>query len=253
MFTKAIVRTPGESFENGLTQSNLGKPDYQLALKQHQNYISALEKCGLKVFVLPPDENFPDSVFVEDTALCTRNCAVITNPGADSRKGEVKNMQEILQEFYKNIEAIHSPGTIEAGDIMMTGNHFFIGLSERTNLNGAGQMEAILNLYGMTAETVKFENILHLKTGVSFLEGNNILCTKEFSNHRAFQNFNKIFVEDDETYSANSIWVNNKIIMPAGFPKTKAKIVNLNYEVIEVDVSEFQKMDGGVSCLSLRF
>ncbi len=139
-----------------------------------------MQKCGLEVHILEADENYPDSVFVEDVALLTKKCAIITNPGAKSRKGEIDEMEEVLSKFYTNIEKISSPGTVEAGDIMMVGDHFYIGLSDRTNAKGAEQMISILGKYGLTGSSVELNEMLHLKTGVSYLENNNMLVAGEF-------------------------------------------------------------------------
>jgi len=253
MFTKAIVRKPGRSFTKGLTCSNLGIPDYQNALKQHAAYVEALVKCSLKVKVLEADENFPDSVFVEDTALLTPYCAIITNPGADSRKGETNGMKEVLKPYFDEIEEIKEPGTLEAGDIMMVGNHFFIGLSERSNLKGALQLISILKKHGLTGSTINLEKLLHLKTGVSYLENNLLLVSGELVDYPAFEEFEKIKISDDEALAANCIWVNDKVLVPAGYPQTSRKILSAGYEIIELEMSEFQKLDGGLSCLSLRF
>jgi dimethylargininase len=253
MFTKAIVRTPCKNILNALTTANLGLPDYSLAIHQHQEYIQALKSCGLDVTVLNADENYPDSVFVEDTAVLTPQCAIISNPGAASRKGEITEMSKVLNRFYSNVEKIVAPGTLDAGDVMMVDKHFFIGLSGRTNENGANQLIAFLNRYGMTGSTINLENALHLKTGVSYLERNNLLVTGEFLNKSEFQQFNIIEINDDESYAANCVWINDKVLMPKGFSKTKRKIEELGYETILVDASEFQKANGGISCLSLRF
>ena len=119
MFTKAIVRTPCQEMIDGITTADLGKPDYHKALAQHADYVEALIECGLDVTILPADENYPDSTFVEDTALLTPHCAIITNPGAESRKGEVESMIPVVEQFYDRVEFIDAPGTVEAGDIMM--------------------------------------------------------------------------------------------------------------------------------------
>ncbi len=253
MFTKAIVRTPSKSMVDGLTTAKLGKPDYKKALIQHKNYIKALEKCGLDVTVLEPLEAFPDSVFIEDVALCTSKCAIITNPGAPSRKGEIVDLDKALRHYYFHIEKIDTPGTIEAGDVMMVGNHYYIGLSERTNVEGANQMVNILKKHEMRASLVTLEHMLHLKTGLAYLENNNLIATGEFLTMNEFENFNIIEIPKEEEYAANCIWVNGKVIIPGGFPKAKKVIEDAGYLTIEVDVSEFQKLDGGLSCLSLRF
>jgi dimethylargininase len=253
MFKKAIVKIPCENMIEGLTSANLGYPDYLEALVQHQFYINALRDCGLELTILDADENYPDSTFVEDTALLTPHFAIITNPGAQTRKGEIVEMKKVLINLYGNVEEIKDPGTLEAGDVMMVDNHFYIGLSKRTNLLGTQQLIAILNKYGMTGSTVALEKVLHLKSGVSYLENNNLLVAGEFIHKPEFQKFNRIIVDEDESYAANSVWVNGDILVPKGFPKTKKKIEQLGYKVTEVDVSEFRKLDGGLSCLSLRF
>jgi len=253
MFTQAIVRTPCKNFVKGLTTADLGLPNYPLALSQHQKYIETLKQCGLKVTILEADENYPDSTFVEDTALLTPYCAVIANPGAQTRKGEVNEMNDVVKRFYSDIEYIIAPGTLEAGDVMMAGSHYYIGLSERTNKHGAEQLNDILKKYGMTGSTVTLKNVLHLKSGVSYLENDILLAAGEFPTKAEFQKYNLVKIDDDESYAANSLWINDKVLVPNGFPKTKKQIEKSGYITIEVNVSEFQKLDGGLSCLSLRF
>lgn len=253
MFKIAIVRKPGKSMLKGLTTAELGLPDYENALVQHAEYIKVLKECGLEVMVLEEDEKHPDSTFVEDTALLTRECAIITNPGALSRRGEIIEIKNVLKEYYSNIEEVHEPGTVDAGDIMMVGSHFYIGLSERTNEKGAEQVVEYLEKYGMRGSTVNLEEVLHLKTGVAYLERNNLVACGEFISKEEFQGFNILEIDKDESYAANCIWVNDTVLIPRGFPKAKEMIKSEGYAVKEVDVSEFRKLDGGLSCLSLRF
>lgn len=255
MFKNVIVRRPCRAIVNGITTANLGKPDYELALKQHDKYIETLKSCGVDVTVLEANEEFPDSCFVEDVALCTKKCVIVTRPGAMSRREEIMqlDMQETLKKFFSNIEYIKEPGTIEAGDIMMVGDHFYIGLSERTNESGAKQMIDILEKYELSGTVVPLKEVLHLKTGVSYLENNNLLVAGEFVNSPLFKDFNKIVIDKEESYSANCIWVNDTVLIPKGYPKTKEAIENKGYKVVEVDTSEYRKIDGGLSCLSLRF
>jgi dimethylargininase len=253
MFSNAIVRKPGKSMINGLTTANLGAPDYELALVQHQSYIKALTECGLNVTVMPADEDFPDSTFVEDAALLTPHCAIITNPGAASRKGETLKIKETVNKFYSVIEEIKEPGTVEAGDVLMVGEHYYIGISERTNLAGSNQLIQILENYGMTGSIVELEHVLHLKTGVAYLENNNLVACGEFANKLEFESFNKIVVPNEEAYAANCIWVNDTVLIPDGYPITAQQISDLGYSIVEIEMTEFQKLDGGLSCLSLRF
>jgi len=253
MFTKAIVRKPGKSIAHGITTANLGIPNYENALVQHAEYCKALDACGLEVVVMEACEEYPDSTFVEDTALLTADCAIITNPGAPSRKGEIADIKAVLGRYYANIEAVSAPGTVEGGDIMMVGSHFYIGISDRTNLNGAKQVIAFLEKYGMCGSVIELEEVLHLKTGVSYLEDNNLAATGEFLEKAEFQSFNILAIDRDEGYAANCIWVNGSILIPKGYPKAKNTIESAGYATIEIDVSEFRKLDGGLSCLSLRF
>lgn len=253
MFTKAITRIPSKSMINGLSSAHLGIPNYELAIIQHEDYIDALLKCGLEVITLEADESYPDATFVEDVALLTPHCAIITRPGALSRRGEIEEMKEVLKSEYEQIEEIKAPGTIEAGDIMMVGSHYYIGLSARTNEAGAQQMLAFLEKYGMTGSLVTLEKVLHLKTGLAYLENNYLVACGEFLTKPEFQSFNMIKIEEEDSYSANCIWMNDTVIIPSGYPKTKEKIASTGYHIIELDMSEFQKLDGGLSCLSLRY
>lgn len=253
MFRNAIVLKPAISLNEGLTTCDLGKPDYFLAYEQHKLYTETLISLGLKVKVLPQNEPFPDSVFIEDIALATKSCAVITRPGATTRRGETTGIREVLEEYYTKIEEIIYPGTLEAGDVMMAGDKFFIGISDRTNEAGAEQLTGILAKYGMKTIKVPLKKLLHLKSGISYLENNTILVCRELTNRNEFAEYNKIVVDDDELYAANSLWINGKVLIPNGFPKTRRKIELAGYETILIDVSEFRKIDGGLSCLSLRF
>src|SRR4030067_1593936 len=157
MFTKAIVRTPGQSVIHGLTTAGLGPPSYRLALVQHAEYIDALRRCGLEVSVLNPDERFPDSTFVEDVALLTGSCALVLNPGAPSRRGETADIKRVLRTNYANIEEVREPGTVEGGDIILVGSHFFIGLSRRAKQSGARQVIEYLEKHGMRGSVTRGE------------------------------------------------------------------------------------------------
>lgn len=256
MFHHAIVRRPGPSVCEGITSApELGRPDYEKALRQHDAYIEALRRCGMEVTVLDALDEFPDSCFVEDTAVLTPNCAIISNPGAPTRQKESGHMVDVIKRFYPEdrIEYITAPGTMEGGDVMMVGSHFYIGLSARTNEEGCRQFLAALARHGHTGSVVPLEKVLHLKTGLAYLENNNLLVAGEFCGKEEFARFHKIQIPPQESYSANCIWVNGTVLAPAGYPATKAAIEEAGYPVIEVDTSEFRKIDGGLSCLSLRF
>lgn len=254
MFKHAIVRTPAPTLVKGITSApELGVPDYKKALKQHQDYIKALEKCGVQVRVLEKDDQYPDSCFVEDVAVCTRAFAMVTSPGAATRKGEEKDIPQVLSNYYENIEKIEAPGTLEGGDVMMVKDHYYIGLSDRTNRKGAEQFITALEKYKMTGSIVEMKEMLHLKTGLAYLEDNILLVAGEFRQNEEFSSFTRIEIPEDEGYAANCIRVNDYVLVPEGFEKTRKKIEAAGLKVISVDTSEYRKLDGGLSCLSLRF
>ena len=190
MFTRAVVRPPGTNFAEGLTTVELGAPDYQLALAQHAAYCAALAKCGLALTVLPADERFPDSTFVEDTAVLTPERAVITRPGAASRAGETARIRETLKAFYRAFDIIKAPGALDGGDICEAANHFFIGLSARTNEAGARQLAEFLAAAGYASSCVDIRGapgILHLKSGLTYLGDNNLIVIDALAGHEAFR------------------------------------------------------------------
>jgi dimethylargininase len=251
MYTHAITRLPGENFADGITTSSLGRPSYMLILQQHQAYRQALQSLGLEVIVLPAEADFPDAYFVEDPAIVTPNLAVITHPGAPSRQGEEVTLEPVLKR-YRPVVYIHPPGTVDGGDILMVGNHFFIGLSERTNSEGADQLTKLLAEAGYTSETVPVASGLHLKSGVNYIGKDTLLVTNSMAAHPAFARYEKILLDPEEEYAANTLWVNDTLLMPKGFPKTYGILTNLGMGIIELDVSEVRKMDGGLTCMSLR-
>jgi dimethylargininase len=250
MFTKAIVRRPGRNFAEGITTSNLGKPDFKKALEQHSAYCNAMAGCGLELIVLEADERYPDGCFVEDTAIVTSEVAIITIPGAVSRMGEEAEISETLSEFRK-IETIKFPGTLDGGDVLRAENHFFIGISGRTNRVGAMQFSAILSEYGYTSSEAEVGSGLHLKSGLAYLGKGNYISVEGFSKMAGSSGI--IISDQEESYSANCLPVNGFLLIPKGFPKSKKKIAELGYNLIELDMSEFRKMDGGLTCLSLLF
>ena len=253
IFTRAITRQPCKAMIDGISTAGLGLPDYELACSQHADYVAALESCGLVVTVLPADQEFPDSTFVEDTAVMLPGAVILTRPGAMSRRGEVLQIRPTLEKMVGNISMIQSPGTLEGGDVMMVDTHFYIGLSERTNEAGARQMIAILESYGLTGSLVALDEMLHLKSGVSYIESGNLLACGEFIRKQEFKQFDTLKITESEAYAANSLWVNGTVLVPERCPDTAIAIESRGYNVRALNVSEFQKLDGGLSCLSLRF
>ena len=251
-FARAIVRAVPKTLAAGITSADLGKPDNEKAREQHDRYVEALEKCGLEVTTLAADERYPDSVFVEDTALVTDRCAVVARPGAERRRGEVREVEEALSGLYENVERIAEPGTLDGGDVLQVGDHFYVGLTRRTNREGAGQLAEILRGYGFGASFVRLRRFLHLKTGVAYLGGDDLLVAGELVDKDEFEAFDRVVVPPEEEYGANCIRVNDRVLVAAGHERLAERIVERGYEVIELEMSEFRKVDGGLSCLSLR-
>lgn len=256
MFRYAIVRRPARTLISGISSSpHLGVPDYDRALRQHDEYIRALEACGVSVTVLEALEEYPDSCFVEDTAVCFPDLAVLTNPGAPSRRGEVEEMERALRSFYApdRLFRIRAPGTLEGGDVLWAAGEVFVGLSGRTNEEGAIQFLDLLRDRGIPGQAVPVTGVLHLKTGMTCLEDRRLLITEEFAEYPPFRTLEKIPVPEAEAYASNCIWMNGNVIVPAGFPGVRKAVEALGYPVLSVDTSEYRKIDGGLTCLSLRF
>jgi dimethylargininase len=256
MFRRAIVRPPAPNFADGLTTVDLGVPDVPKALDQFARYGEALERCGLTLTRLPADPRFPDSTFVEDAAILTPRGAVLTRPGALSREGEVAAIEAALLPLFPELVRIATPGTVDGGDICEAGDHFFIGLSERTNAEGARQLAEHLAGMGFTSEAVDIRGvagILHLKSGIAAISERRLVVIDALATRPAFRGYELVRVDPSEGYAANCVQVNDAVLVAAGFPKFEASLRALGLETIALDMSEFEKMDGGLSCLSLRF
>ncbi len=255
-FTRAIARPPGGTFADGLTTAGLGPPDLSAALAQHAAYLAALEACGLEVTVLPPDDRFPDSTFVEDTAVLARGLAVLCRPGAPSRAGEVEAIRPALDAFFHSSAAIEAPGTVDGGDVCEAGDHVFIGVSERTNEEGARQLASLLSSVGLDSSFVDIRGIpglLHLKSGIAWLGGRTLALTDLLASRPEFRNWSRLPVPPGEEYAANAVLVNGRVLLAAGFPRFEATVRTFGLVAVPLDMSEFRKLDGGLSCLSLRF
>ena len=190
---------------------------------------------------------------MEDTAVVNEEVAIITNLGAPSRQGEEKDIKRVIEKYHDTIEMISNPGTLDGGDVLRIENQYYVGLSNRTNREGATQLAQILKNHGYTCSTVPLINFLHLKSGISYIGDKNLIVAGEFTDNPIFKPFNRIKVEKDESYAANSVMINDYILIPRGYDNLLKVLSNLGYKTLEIDMSEFKKMDGGLSCLSIRF
>jgi dimethylargininase len=252
-FTHAIVRQPAKSIIKGLRTVDIGSPDYAQMMSDHEDYKEALTFAGVEVISLTALDKFPDGQFVEDTALCLPKAAILMRPGAPSRLGEVSEIAPKLRKLFKEVYEIEKPGHAEGGDILVTGKEILIGRSARTNTSGISQLSEIVTPLGhVIREVFTPSEILHFKTDCSLLGPNEILSTERLQSSGCFDGYQVINVADGEEAAANAIRVNDYVIMPEGFPKTKAILENRGYKVKAINNTECAKLDGGMSCLSLR-
>ena len=244
MISRAILRRPGPDFAEGITTGALGTPDYARMLAQHAAYADALRSLGLAVEVLDALPGFPDAYFIEDVAVVVPELAVIARPGAPSRLGEEEGIDEVLA-WRREIARIAAPATLDGGDVLVADGHVFVGLSGRTNRDGAEQLARRLTPHGYRVTTVPVSSGLHLKSGVSWLGARTVLVTERLA--RYFYEYRCIVAEEA---ACNTVLVNDTLIVPSGF---SGVVAQTGLRVVELDVSEPRKMDGGLSCLSLRF
>ncbi len=255
-FNRAILRRPGPTFAAGLTASGGGSPDLKRALVQHAAYERALEGCGLVLTVLPADERFPDGTFVEDTAVLTPRAAIVTRPGAPSRLGEADSIERTLDGFYTTVLKLVAPATVDGGDVCQCEDHFLIGVSERTSVAGAKELAGILGDLGYRATLIDIrtsKSLLHLKTGLSYLGEGRLVVAGDLPEGADLGPLERVGVDPGEGYAANCIRVNDRVLVAAGFPRFAERLQGLGYDPLPLEMSEFRKMDGGLSCLSLRF
>lgn len=215
-----------------------------------------MERAGLIVTELEESRDFPDATFVEDVAVITGSAAMVTRPGAQSRRGEVDLIRDALSRCELSVDEISVPGLLDGGDVCDADGHFFIGLSERTNADGAEQLARWLSANGRTSTIIdvpELDSLLHFKSGFAYIGDNTIVAGGDLSGHAAFRKYRLVPVDPEEAYASNCVRINDRVFVPAGFPKVAQALGSLGYTLEIVDVSEFRKMDGGLSCLSLRF
>lgn len=252
-FTHAITRAPATSIIRGLRAVDTGNPDLATLRAHHATYIATLRETGATVIELGALEDFPDSVFVEDTALCLPEGAVVMRPGAPSRLGEAVEMAPHLKALYAEVRTVDE-GHIEGGDILVTGREILVGRSARTDAEGIATLARLVADWGHHLREVHTPpGVLHLKTDCSLLDAETILSTDRLAASGCFAGYRVIPVAGGEEAAANTIRFNDLVLMPEGFPRTRDTILAAGYEVREIGNSECAKLDGGMSCLSLRF
>jgi len=247
----AITRNVSPRFnECEITYIERTPIDIDIACTQHEEYVQALKRLGCEVVELPAEPNLPDSVFVEDTAFILPEAAVITRPGADSRKPETESITRALSPLKKLVH-LKEPATLDGGDVLVMGKKIYVGLSTRSNPKAIEQLNSLLDEYGYTAIGVQLHDCLHLKSAVSRLDDNTLLINKKWLDTHHFMDFQLIEVHPDEQWAANCLPVGDAIIYPTDFPKTRARLEEAGYNVLTIDISELAKAEGAVTCCSL--
>ncbi|MDE3237707.1 MAG: dimethylarginine dimethylaminohydrolase [Paracoccaceae bacterium] len=253
-FTHAITRAPAPSVTRGLRAVDTGTPNLALMQRHHADYVAALKATGATVIELPALPDYPDALFVEDTALCLREGAVVMRPGAPTRLGEAAEMAPTLRALYETVVTIEGPGTIEGGDILTTEREILVGRSARTDAAGIAELTRLVAPWGYNVrEVITPPGVLHFKTDCSLLDAETILSTRRLAASGCFEGYRVLHVAEGEEAAANTIRFNDVVLMPAGFPKTAEVLRAAGYDVREIGNSECAKLDGGMSCLSLRF
>jgi dimethylargininase len=253
-FSHAITRLPAATATAGLRAVDMGTPDIGLMRQHHADYVAALHAQGADVTELPALPAYPDAQFVEDTALCLPEGAIIMRPGAVSRLGEAAEMAPVLARFYDEVLTIEGPGTIEAGDILVTEREILVGQSARTNSAGIAELADLVARWGYRLrELATPPGVLHFKTDCSLLDAETILSTPRLAAAGGFAGYRVIHTAPGEEAAANAIRYNDALIVPAGFPRTAEVLIEAGYNLVPVGNSECGKLDGGMSCLSLRF
>jgi dimethylargininase len=247
----AITRNVSPRFcDCELTHIERTPIDLNIARAQHRDYVQALRRLGCEVVELPGEPGLPDSVFVEDTAIILPEVAVITRPGADSRKPETDSVTRALAPLTRLVQ-LREPATLDGGDVLVLGKKIHVGLSTRSNQAAIDQLNTLLGEYGYTAIGVQMHDCLHLKTAVTRVDDNTLLINKNWVDTQPFQDFQLIEVDPDEPFAANCLPVGETILLPTAFPRTRARLEEAGYKVLTVDVSELAKAEGAVTCCSL--
>lgn len=253
-FSHAITRLPGNSITDGLREVDTGAPDLARFRAHHDAYIAALKSTGATVVELPALEAYPDSVFIEDAALCLAEGAIVLRPGAPSRLGEAAAIAPTLRALYTSVLTIDGPGYVDGGDILTTEREILIGQSARTDSAGIAELADLVAPWGYRVREVETPpGVLHFKTDCALLDETTILATERLAASGCFGGYTVLHTAPGEEAAANCIRFNDRVIAPAGFPQTAERLRAAGYAVTEIPNTEAAKLDGGMSCLSLRF
>jgi dimethylargininase len=249
---RAIVRGVAGTFDTCIKPH--GEPqaiDLDLARRQHASYCSILEKLGLELIRLDADDQFPDCCFVEDTAVVAGDTAVICEMGASSRRGEEEAVAGVLRERRLNLRRLEPPASLDGGDVIVTGDQLFCGMSDRSNRAAAGKLDEFFLPEGLEVVPVPVIHVLHLKSACTALSPGVVLIAEQFADAEAFAGFDRIVVPAAESYAANCLSVNGTVVLSGGFPATKKLVEERGFPVETLEMTEFRKAGGSLTCLSI--
>ncbi len=253
-FTHALCRKPAATMNQALRAVDVGNPDMGLFREHHRAYVAALKTAGCTVTVLESLDAYPDSVFIEDAALCFNGVAIALRPGAQSRFGESAALMPDLNKLFNKVISLPAPGYIDGGDILFTDNEVLVGLSERTDKQGVAALQAVVEPMGYSVREVQTpKDVLHFKSDCALLDHQTIFSTKALAKSGCFEGYQVIEAPATETAAANLIRVNDVVLMAEGYPQTRTLLQENNYKVVELANSEAAKVDGGLSCMSCRY
>ncbi|MBI5825061.1 MAG: dimethylargininase [Chloroflexi bacterium] len=247
----AITRQVSSRFnECEITHIDRTPIDLNIARAQHHEYVQALAKIGCQVIELPEEQDLPDSVFVEDAAFILDEVAVITRPGADSRKPETESIIQALSP-HRPLVHVAAPATVDGGDVLVLGKNIYVGLSTRSTPEAVNQLQSLLNKYGYKTAGVELTDCLHLKTAVTRVDDKTLLINKKWVDPIIFEGYELMEVDESEPFAANCLPVKDAIVYPTAFPKTQAKLEQKGFQIVNVNLAELAKAEGAVTCCSL--
>lgn len=253
-FSHAIVRSPGASIAAGLRKAGAHPPDPAKFRLEHEAYVAALASAGVEVTVLPALEAFPDSVFVEDAALCVRGTAITLRPGAPTRRGEAAAIRPALESLFDTVFALPGEGSVDGGDVLLFDEEAFIGLSKRTDEKGCEALSSLLEDLGYRSRRVPSPpEVLHLKSDCGLLDSETLFATRRLAATGCFSDYRVIEAPAGEEAAANLVRVNDAVFVRTGFPRTEALLRASGFAVTTLSADEAARVDGGLSCMSLRF
>jgi dimethylargininase len=251
--TIAVVREIPDSFNNCITsQEDKDTIDVEKARLQHENYCATLETFGIELLRISADESLPDCCFTEDVVIVLDEIAIITNPRMKSRSGERKEMEKAMLPYRKMVR-LDAPAYLDGGDVVVIGKKIFVGLSERSNAKAIEQLQNLLDVYGYAVTGVPVRNVLHLKSACTYIGNGYVLLSPESIDPDFFADYKLIKVPKEESYCADTLAIDDSVLIPEGYPITKQMILESGFKVITLDTTEIKKADGALTCMSVIF